>query len=160
MEFDDRDQEMARPAKVVVLDASVLVKWFVEEKDTKIALKVRNDYENGILDIWSTQLMPFEVLNALRYSQDLGQDEIEKVGESLARLQIALYPLLDGNLRGACIRLAFKYGLTVYDASYVALARSIDKILYTADEKLYSKTSGKENVQLLAQYQIHKQNLI
>jgi predicted nucleic acid-binding protein len=148
---------MARPAKVVVLDASVLVKWFVEEKDTKIALQMRSDYEKGIIDIWSTQLMPFEVLNALRYSQDLGQDEIEKVGESLARSQIALYPLLDGNLRGPCIRLAIKYGLTVYDASYVALARSIDKILYTADEKLYSKTSGKESVELLTQYQNNKQ---
>jgi predicted nucleic acid-binding protein len=151
---------MARPAKIVVLDASVLVKWFVEEKDTKIALQMRSDYENGIIDIWSTQLMPFEVLNALRYSQDLGQDEIEKVGDSLARSQIALYPILDGDLRGPCIRLAFKYGLTLYDASYVALARSIDKVLYTANEKLNSKTSGKENVQLLAQYQSQKKNLI
>jgi len=151
---------MARPAKIVVLDASVLVKWFVEENDTKIALQMRSDYEKGIIDIWSTQLMPFEVLNALRYSQDLGQDEIEKVGESLARSQIALYPLLERNLRELCIRLAFKYGLTVYDASYIALAGSIDKTLFTADEKLYSKTSGKENVQLLAEYPNYKKNLI
>ena len=97
--------------------------------------------------------MPFEVLNALRYSQDLGEDELEKVGESLARSQIALYPLLDVNFREPCIRMAFKYGITVYDASYVALARSIDKILYTADERLHSKTSRKENVQLLSEYQ-------
>jgi len=143
---------MARPAKIVIADASVFVKWFVDEKDTKIALQLRKDYENGTVDIWSTHLMPFEVLNALRYSQDMGQDEIEKVGESLTRSQIALYPLLDGNLREACIRLAFRYGLTVYDASYVALARSTDKILYTTDEKLYSKTSGRENVKLLAEY--------
>jgi len=143
---------MERSTKIVIVDASVLVKWFVDEKETKIALRLRTDYENGNVDIWSTHLMPFEVLNALRYSQELGQDEIEKIGDSLARSQIALYPVLDGNLRETCIRLAFKYGLTIYDASYVALARSADKILYTADEKLYSKTSGKENVQLLAEY--------
>jgi predicted nucleic acid-binding protein len=141
---------MARPAKIVVLDASVLVKWFVEEKDTKIALQMRSDYEKGIIDIWSTQLMPFEVLNALRFSQDLGQDELEKIGESLSRTQIALYSMLDGKIRETCIRMAFKYGITIYDASYVALARSMDKTLFTADEKLYSKISGKENVQLLA----------
>lgn len=143
---------MARPAKIVVVDASVLVKWYVEEKDTKIALQLRTDYEDGTVDLWSTHLMPFEVLNALRYSQDLGQDEIEKVGESLARSQIALYPLLDWNYRELCIRMAFRYGVTIYDASYIALAHSIDKVLYTSDEKLYSKTSGKENVRLLTEY--------
>jgi predicted nucleic acid-binding protein len=147
---------MARPAKIVIVDASVLVKWYVEENDTETALQMRTDYENGIVDIWSTHLMPFEVLNAVRYSQDLGQDEIEKIGDSLARTQIALHPLLNGGFRETCIRMAFKYGITVYDASYVALARSMDKTLYTADEKLYSKTSAKENVQLLSQYSIEK----
>jgi len=143
---------MERPAKIIVVDASVIVKWYVEEEDTKIALQLRRDYENGIIDIWSTHLMPYEVLNAVRYSQDLGQNEIERVSESLALFQIGLYPLLDGNLRGPCIKMAFKYGITIYDASYVALAKSLDKILYTADEKLYSKTCNKENVHRLSEY--------
>jgi predicted nucleic acid-binding protein len=147
---------MERPTKIIVVDASILVKWYVEEENTKIALQLRRDYENGIIDIWSTHLMPYEVLNALRYSQDLGRDEIERVSESLALSQIGLYPLLDGNLRGPCIKMAFKYGITIYDASYVALARSLDKILYTADEKLYSKTRNKENVHLLSEYRSGK----
>jgi predicted nucleic acid-binding protein len=81
---------MARPAEIVIVDASVFVKGFVEEKDTAIALQLRTDYENGVVDIWSSQLMSFEVVNALHYSQEHGQDEIEKIGESLARSQIPL----------------------------------------------------------------------
>ncbi len=46
--------------KVIVADASVIVKWFVE-----------GDYTMGRIDIWSTQLIPFEVLNVLRYNQEL-----------------------------------------------------------------------------------------
>jgi predicted nucleic acid-binding protein len=51
--------------------------------------------------------------------------------------------------------LAVATGLTAYDASYVALAMRLDKILITADEKLVRKLAGTRSanhVQLLADY--------
>ncbi len=140
-----------REKEVIVVDASVIVKWFVEEDYTRHALRMRDDYKKGIIDIWSTELMPFEVINALRYNSELGQQEIGKVTKSLSKFKIALYPLLK-ELGDLSIELALKYGLTIYDSSYLALGRTFDKALYTADEKMMSKISGKERVTHLKEY--------
>ncbi len=131
------------PQKVIVADASVVTKWFVEEEYTRFALKILSDYTGGKVDIWSTQLMPFEVLNALRYNQKLGEREIEKAASSLARFRIGLHPIL-GELAEESIRSSVRYGLTIYDSSYIALSKAFDKELYTADEKMISKVSRKE----------------
>ena len=139
------------PKKVIVADASVIVKWFVEEDYTKNALMMKKDYTMGTIDIWSVQLMPFEVLNALRYNQQLGQEEIGKASHSLSKFKIALHPILD-DLAELSIEDALKYGLSVYDSSYLALSKIFDKELYTADEKLLSKVTGKERVVHLRDY--------
>jgi predicted nucleic acid-binding protein len=62
---------VARSEKVVI-DASVAFKWFVGEKDSLIARRLAEDYGPGLVDLSSVELMPFEVLNALRYAPDTG----------------------------------------------------------------------------------------
>jgi predicted nucleic acid-binding protein len=52
--------------EVVVADAPVVVKWFVEEEHTGDALRLRDDYVDRVVDVASPDLMPYEVLNALR----------------------------------------------------------------------------------------------
>jgi predicted nucleic acid-binding protein len=37
-------------AQIFVIDASVAVKWYVEESDRDMALKVRRDYVDGRID--------------------------------------------------------------------------------------------------------------
>ena len=71
------------PQKVIVADASIIVKWVVEDEYTNNALKMKRDYITGTIDLWTTQLIPFEVLNALRYDQQLGREEMEKASNSL-----------------------------------------------------------------------------
>jgi predicted nucleic acid-binding protein len=122
-----------RQKKIVILDASVITKWFVEEEYTKEALRIREDYGDGTLDLRAPHLMPFEVLNALRYNPELGQRDIELAGKALSKFNIALYPLLE-DLRDQCVTTALLQGLTIYDASYLALSRPLGKELYTADE--------------------------
>lgn len=144
---------MERPKKIVLVDASVVTKWFVEEEHTQEALRMRDDYRRGAIDLRSTQLMPFEVLNALRYNSELGQREIERAGEALSRFKMALYPLLD-DLKTLCVRIALAHGMTIYDASYVSLSQFLDRELYTADEKLLAKAQGESQaVRHLREYQ-------
>jgi len=50
----------------VVADASVMVKWFVDEIYSENARKLRDEYINGTLEIIAPELMPYEVLNALK----------------------------------------------------------------------------------------------
>ena len=35
----------------MILDTSVIAKWFLEETDTEIALRIRDDYVSGKIDI-------------------------------------------------------------------------------------------------------------
>ena len=150
MGFDERNKKVERPKKIAVMDA-VAVKWFGEEEFTRQALGVIEDYESQYVDIRSMQSTPFEVLNALRYSPELGETEIEKAADALSRLRIALYPVL-GDLKELCMKAAFKHGLSVYDASYLSLSRLLNSNLYTADERFIAKTKGEGTVRHIREY--------
>ncbi len=148
MEFNRGNQEMARSNKLV-MDASIVVKWFVEEKNTDKALSILDDYSQGKIDLISVQLMPFEVINALRYDPNLGVQDLIRIGKSLSNLQIALFPLIDG-LYSQSIKMATEYGITVYDASYLSLAISTGCQLYTADAKFADKIGKNEHIILFS----------
>ncbi len=132
----------------LVLDASVVIKWYVEEEGTDKALRILDDYSNGKLDLISVQLMPFEVINALRYARNFGTINLMKVAESLLKLQIGLFPLLDGLYKQA-INFAVEYGTTVFDASYLSLAVNTDCVFYTADARFVDKVGKNKHVSLL-----------
>jgi len=127
----------------IVVDASVVVKWFVEEKYSKEALIIRDSFTEGLIDIIAPSLLYFEVLNALKYSGAFGEDELKKVARILEDYQFTIY-----ELRGAyaekAVEIAMRKGITIYDASYVALALIEETELYTADEKLLTKTQDLE----------------
>ena len=75
---------MAKPAKVngvFVLDASVVIKWFSEEEYTDVALKLRDDFSKGDVELVVLDLMLYEVSNALRYNPDFNETDVsEAVG--------------------------------------------------------------------------------
>jgi predicted nucleic acid-binding protein len=151
MELNQGDQKVERPERVAVVDASVAAKWFVEEEFTDQALKMVEDYERRRVDLRSVELMPFEVMNALRYNPEMGRAEIERAGDALSRFKIAQYPLL-GDLKTLCLEAAYRYGLTVYDASYLSLSRFLDTELYTADKRFIEKTRGEKKVRHIREY--------
>ena len=137
--------------EIVVLDASVVVKWFVKEKYTDAALKAREDYAAGRTDIWSTQFLPFEVLNALRYNPSFGLDELKKAAGALERYRLALNPVL-GELAEASVSDAVNFGITFYDAACLSLARMLGRKMYTADERLLAKLARVKEASHIEEY--------
>lgn len=135
---------MAGRKKIVVVDASVVIKWFVDEEYSRKAISLRQDYINGKLDIACPNLLPYEVLNALRYNPESGEEHVRLAAEALKKYQLWFYPIL-GELAALCIKNSFAYGMSLYDSAYVSLAEYLDSTLYTADEKLLDKVgqSGK-----------------
>lgn len=125
---------MARQEKIVV-DASVAFKWYVEETWTQEARNMIDDYQNGHIDIASVALMPFEVLNALRYAPNMGIIDLQTIAESLEKLSLDLR-LLEGELSEKTVENALRYGITVYDSSYLSLGELEEIPVYTADERL------------------------
>ncbi len=125
---------MARPATAVV-DASVAAKWYLPEVDTEAALSLRERHVNGDIRLVSPDLMVYEVANALRYHPRAGSDRLaEHIGDLLA-LDIGLDPVSETSMIAA-IHSAFRFGMSVYDASYVSLAERLDTVVYTADESM------------------------
>jgi predicted nucleic acid-binding protein len=131
---------VARPEKVVV-DASVAFKWFAEEQDSDVARKLVEDYGGGVIDIASVELLPFEVLNALRYAPDVGVEDLKTAALSLDKLGLDLRALRNG-LAARCVENTLRYGISVYDSSYLSLGELDDLLVYTADEKLIRKVGG------------------
>ena len=127
--------------KKVVTDASVIVKWFVEEEYSREARLLREAYAAGTVDIAVPSLLPFEVLNTLKYSGGFGEEELKEVSTVLDDFQFTTHELTEELARNS-IEIAMRKGVTIYDASYVALAKLLKTTAYTADTKLIRKINN------------------
>ena len=134
----------------LIVDASVVAKWFVEEDFSKEARLLMKKYVEGLVDLAAPNIMPYEVINALKYSGAFGEEELKRVAETLEYFQVALH-MFSGELASKAIEIAMRKGLTIYDSSYIALAHKQNSILYTADQKILRKTDGK-NVKHISQF--------
>ncbi|MGQ4892901.1 MAG: type II toxin-antitoxin system VapC family toxin [Candidatus Njordarchaeia archaeon] len=137
----------------IVTDASVIIKWFIEENYTEKALEIRDRYINGEIVIDMPALMPFEVLNALRYSNLFNKRELRSIAEALTAYGFE-YHSLKGGLATLTVDLAIENNITIYDASYLVLALKLNAILYTTDEKLIRSTEQKygKNIKHLKEF--------
>ena len=124
--------------KKIVVDASVVAKWYLIEVYSDNAIKLRNDYVRGLVQIIVPSLLEYEVLNALRYSGVYNLDELKKIGSSLNKYGFITYDL-ENDIKDLVIKLALKENITIYDASYIALALKFNTLLYTADQELVTK---------------------
>jgi len=125
----------------IVIDASVAVKWFVEEEYSDQAIKLKDLHVKGEIDLVAPSLIYYEVLNALRYSGVFKLEELGLIARLLEDLQIRLYPPRSVVMARA-VELSLKYDITVYDASYLSLAEHLNTVVYTADKELLRKISG------------------
>jgi len=117
----------------IVVDASVVVKWYIPEKQHRQARDLRDDYLGGTVGLWAPALLPFEVVNALRYSGHYEGTRLQEVAETLPEYGIDLVSF--GDL-GPVATVAEALDITMYDAAYIALASRLDGVAYTADSDL------------------------
>ncbi len=75
---------------VLVVDASVVVKWFVLEEYSDEAGLLKRAYVEGLVDLASPSLLLYEVLNALKYSAAFGEDELKRIARVLEDYQFTL----------------------------------------------------------------------
>ena len=68
--------------KPIVIDASVIAKWFVDEKGSSETLKIRRRYVAGEFKIVVPSLMIFEVLNALYYKKLFTTEELKNASRA------------------------------------------------------------------------------
>ena len=134
----------------LVIDASVVVKWFIEEIDSDKARLLRDKFIEGKVELTIPSLLYFEVLNALKYSQLFNQSELDEAGESLENYGFNIVAIKN-EIRKHMISVAVKHDISIYDASYLGLSIGLDRIFCTADEKIIKKLPSrlKENIKSL-----------
>lgn len=122
----------------IVVDASIIVKWFIKEQNSDLALKIRDRFVDGQLELLAPDLLHYEILNALKYSKLFSQDNLASAAASLENYGITQFPLI-GDYAQEVVKLAEEYNLSIYDAAYIGLTNILDVCAYSADKKLVDK---------------------
>ena len=118
----------------MIVDASVAVKWFVDESDSAIAA--------GLLKqpLSAPDLLLPECANVLWKKvvrAELSLDEAEVIALALEAAAIALHPTRAHLAKTT--RIARELGCPAYDCFYLALAQELRQPLVTADLRLVNR---------------------
>jgi len=134
-----------------VLDASVILKWFIEENYSDKARKIQDDYLAGKINLIVPDLLLYEVSNALRFNRSFSESDIEQVLDSLSELRLDVFPV-NYELAKSAVKISYNFKLTVYDAIYVSLAIETKSDFITADKEMFEKLQKIPSVKWLGSY--------
>lgn len=118
--------------ETLVIDASIAVKWVVEEEGTPLALGLRQSYRFA-----APELLTVECANILWKKVqrgELSREEGKLAASLLERSDIELF-----GMRGLLVKateLAMEIGHPAYDCIYICLALNRNWRFVTADERL------------------------
>lgn len=119
--------------KRMVLDASVLLKLFFEEEHSE-------DAERWIKradELLAPDLIWVEAANVIWKRQrrgDIDEDAATTLAEGMLTLPLEIYP--SAELVPDALELAMRFGRTVCDGLYLALAVRTHSVMVTADQRL------------------------
>ncbi len=132
---------------MVVLDCSVICKWFVLEEDSNKARSLIEAHLAEDIRIFIPRILFYEIGNVFRYKHltDIRQKESF---EALKKMELST---IDPTFEELFLigRIASDKELSFYDASYVWLAKHLRCTLVTADRKLANKITGVVEVETL-----------
>ena len=141
----------------VVVDASLAVKWLIEEDDSDKAHATLQSWVAQDIARLAPRLMPFEVANALHRRVLRGELSVGDNTRMIARLlesRPELHQPPGLHVRALQLATQLKQG-AAYDAHYLALAESVGCELWTAAERFYRAASPSiDNVRWLGDYSV------
>lgn len=129
----------------LVLDASVVMSWALEETPVPSAIKALEQLRTEVAV--EPQMWVYEIHNVLLVGERRGRiapSSADTFLQSLNRWRISLEPTEPT----ATLTLARRHKLTFYDACYLELARRKDLPLATLDKAL-SKAARAEKIKLV-----------
>ncbi len=122
----------------VVLDASVVLKWFAaEQRGSFEARQLRDDYQAGRLSVVVPSLLFLELLNVAGRRWRWEAKAVAELAEALGDLA---FEVSDPELPSVASWVS--RGLTAYDAAYVALAERREVALITDDDAIIELAPG------------------
>jgi predicted nucleic acid-binding protein len=129
---------------ICVVDASVVLKWFLPESDSAFADVLLEKFLNNEVELLAPDLILVEAANALwkrvMPRKELSAEEASFIYRDLLTLPLSLIPSL--TVASAALQVALKHNHSVYDALYCALAIERGCDFVTADRTLVNKLQG------------------
>ncbi len=127
-----------------IFDASVVLRWMVQDTLTPAALRASQAYQ-----AIAPTLLGSEVANALRTQVRHGRHELEWCITQLRRLPSLVAMRNEQPLLPLALRLAAERDHAVYDCVYIALAIETSRPLITADGRLVRKFQGLPGLEMM-----------
>lgn len=123
----------------LVVDASVALKWFVDEALSATAHELLRRSEL----LFAPDLIIAEIGNTVwrkAIRNEMSQGQANDILAAMRSGEVALYPSTDLAQRALGIALVLNH--PVYDCLYLACAELVDGVLVTADERLRKAVDG------------------
>ncbi len=143
---------------VVVVDASLALKWVLSEEDSNTAIALLQRWNTDNMEIIAPALFTYEATNIL-YRQvvinKLSYEEVKKLLTKLLSIGILLNFVQHKEISIRAMELSHRFGLpAAYDAHYLALAEHEKCEYWTADSRLCNVVRDKLPwVHQLSEYQ-------
>lgn len=119
----------------MIIDASVAVKWLIEEPDSGTALALL-----GTDDLVAPSLIHAEVGNAIYKKRKLGEFAHEEDLSTLpAQLASIIRTVDEVPMMSRALELALALDHTIYDCVYLAVAEAMNDDLITADIRFFKR---------------------
>ena len=132
----------------IVVDASAALKWhFRDESDTENAVDMLLDYEKDKVGFVVPRLFYYEIANAVHIAiqrKRISEDDGTAIIKDMLTLEAAIID--SPELLKTAYLDARKYGISVYDAVYLTLAKEQDCLCYTGDRKFYNTVRHKKKI--------------
>lgn len=128
--------------KKIVLDTSIIVKWFNQEAGSEQAKIIYKQFQNQEIQIILPELVKYELGNALLKGKKITLAKVKTILINFYKLPFVFIEE-DKNLSLLSYQIAEKHNMTYYDACFLALAKREKAVLITANPKHQKKTFSK-----------------
>jgi predicted nucleic acid-binding protein len=134
---------------MIVLDASVALKWiFGDEEGGEKARRYREGHVTGEETVAVHSLFFYEIANVLATKTRLNTKDAAEALSLMWDFDLEVFSLGPDEFLEGMI-LARQYGITLYDAAYIVLARKLGCPFVTSDRKLYRKVKESKEVRVV-----------
>lgn len=141
---------MVENKQLYIVDASVLIKWFIQEiEDKNQALKFKRDYINEEIEIGMPTSCLYETFNTIARK---APGSATLILSQILIMGIEEYELTLENSSTTIEILEKSPKISFYDAIYHSIAIRNKGIFLTADEKYYNQAKSLKHIQLLKDY--------
>ncbi|MBI3577763.1 type II toxin-antitoxin system VapC family toxin [Candidatus Gottesmanbacteria bacterium] len=125
---------------MIVVDASVVYKWIIHEAEEGVneALRLREQLAVGDIDVTAPDILLYEISNVLAHKSSLSRGEGQKAWKNFLLFDISFVSVTKDSA-SEYFAISEQFGISSYDAAYVALAKTKNTQLITADKKLAAK---------------------